>query len=229
MDSYFPMKSEGKTAALLEALSKVQPSSLGHYLEAALPSDIKALTPFSHCLGTAITVYQPTSDSTPVHLALELISPGDVLLIDRGGDSRIACVGEMVATAAQQRGAKAIIVNGAVTDIEEISALGMPIYAKGTSVITTRPLYSPGARLCSEIVLDDIVIRTGDIIFGNINGLLSIDPCDKNIWNIIEKAIVDEEKEIKWKRQLEQGISLASLNKVDKEMFQQYVCRIPQI
>ncbi|SJN14497.1 hypothetical protein CZ787_15440 [Halomonas citrativorans] len=58
---------------------------------------------------------------------------------------------------------------------------------------------------------------------------MSIDPCDKNIWNIIEKAIVDEEKEIKWKRQLEQGISLASLNKVDKEMFQQYVCRIPQI
>lgn len=227
MNKHFTSKTKEKTAALLKALSKIQPASLGHYLDVALPSDIRALTPVSQCLGTAITVYQPTPDSTPVHLALELINPGDVLVIDRGGDSRIACVGEMVATAAQQRGAKAIIVNGVVTDLEEISTLDMPIYAKGTSVITTRPLYSSGAQLCSEIALDGITIRTGDIIFGNINGLLSIDPLDKGIWDIIEKAIIDEEKEIEWKRQLEKGVSLATLNKVDKKKFQQYVCHIP--
>lgn len=216
-----------KTIHLLNALSALQPSSLGHYLEKALPYSIKALTPISQCLGTAITVYQPTHDSTPVHLALELITPGDVLVIDRGADTSIACVGEMVATAAKLKGAKGIVVNGVVTDLEEISALGLPIFAKGTSVITTRPLYSSGAQLCSDVSIGDVIIKTGDIIFGNVNGLLCIDPMDNDIWKIVEKSAIDEASEVDARFQLQYGESLAELNKVNREKFQQQVCQIP--
>lgn len=218
---------EERGERLLEALLDIQPASLGHYLTVSLPSEIRALTSVSRCLGTAVTVLQPTSDSTPVHLAIELLGPGDILVIDRGENTEIACVGEMVATAAYLKGARGIVVNGVVTDLEEIAALGIPLYARGTSVITTRASYEPGAQLGSEITIGRATIRTGDIIFGDSNGILCIDPLDDGIWRIIEKALADEESEAAWRRQLEAGTSLADLNSVDRERFETQVCHIP--
>lgn len=216
-----------KQLKLMNALSSLQPSSLGHHLEEALPSDIKVMTPASRCLGTAVTVYQPTNDSTPVHMALELLTPGDVLVIDRGACQNVACVGEMVATAAKLKGAKGIVVNGLITDIDQISALDMPVFAKGSSVITTRPLYSPGAQLCSHLTIGKIEIKTGDIVFGDANGILSIDPLDSHIWSIIEMSLKDESSEEKALFELRYGKTLSSLNDLDRERFFKEVCKSP--
>ncbi|MDH4572861.1 RraA family protein [Salinicola acroporae] len=223
-------KFRGKSAErLIAALSGLQPASLGHYLDVALPYDIKALNNFCRCIGTALTVHQPTSDSTPVHLAIELLRPGDVLVIDRAGNTEMACVGEMVATAAQLKGAQGIIVNGVITDLEEVTALGMPLYAKGTTVVTTRASYAPGARLTSEIKIGRATVKTGDVIFGDLNGVLCIDPLEDEIWKIVEKAKADEEKEMDWKNMLKGGASLADLNGVDRDRFELNVCSIPEM
>lgn len=213
---------------LLTALTDVEPASLGHYLEAALPCEIKALTPHHQCLGRALTVYQPTNDATPVHLALELLQPGDVLVIDRARQDQVACVGEMVATAAHLKGAHGIIVNGVVTDLEAISHLGIAIYAKGTSVITTRATYEPGAQLAQTITIGDVSIKTGDIILADRNGILSIDPNNTEIISIIEQAQADERKEVEWKRRLADGHSLADLNEIDRNRFEAEVCPLPK-
>ncbi|MCS2608001.1 RraA family protein [Halomonas dongshanensis] len=216
-----------KQLRLMSALAGLQPSSLGHHLEDSLPADIKLMTPASLCLGTAVTVYQPTNDSTPVHMAIELLTPGDVLVIDRAASQRVACVGEMVATAAKLKGAKGIVVNGLITDLEQVSTLAIPVFARGCSVITTRALYSPGAQLGESVTIGGIEIKTGDIIFGDANGLLSIDPLDPRIWEVIELSVKDEIFEKEAMFELQHGTSLASLNGVDRERFFRDVHKSP--
>lgn len=203
--------------ALLDRLKAVQPASLGHHLsEGFLSSQVRALVP-GRMLGRAVTVRQPLPDAEPVHRVLDAIRPGDVLVIDRCGDNRIACVGEMVALAARTAGAAGIVVDGVVTDIAEIAAMGLPLFARGTSVVTTRPLRVPGAELFGSICPGGVILRDGDLIFGDENGVLRLDPDRPDLAALVARAEADEAREVDWRRRLAAGESLATLNGYEPE------------
>lgn len=198
---------------LFNSLMQVQPASLGHYLASgSISSGIRALVPVQRMVGRAVTIKQPLPDGVPVHLALDELRKGDILVIDRQGDHQVACVGEMVARAAFHAGAAGIVVDGVVTDIEELATIGLPIYARGTSVITTRSLGLPGAELFGTVVIGRVAISTGDILFGDMNGVLRLDVSDVDIQNLLERAFADERREVEWRQRLACGESLAELN-----------------
>lgn len=81
-----------------------------------------------------------------MHHALGLLRPGDILLVDRLGDTRHACWGGGVTVAAKASGAKAGLVDGPCTDMEEIEASDFPMWCRGMAPITTR-IYDLGGRL----------------------------------------------------------------------------------
>ncbi|MBE9640818.1 RraA family protein [Salipiger mangrovisoli] len=202
---------------LLERLRALQPASLGHHLsEGFLSPKIRALVP-GRMLGRAVTVRQPLPDAEPVHRVLDALRPGDVLVIDRCGDDRIACVGEMVALAARTAGAAGIVVDGVVTDIAEIAAMGLPLFARGTSVVTTRPLRVPGAELFGTICPGGVALQDGDLIFGDENGLLRLAPDRHDLAALVARAEADEAREVDWRQRLAGGESLAVLNGYDAE------------
>lgn len=202
-------------AAMLDAMRAIQPASLGHYLTAGIVSPkVRALTG-GQLLGRAVTVRQPLPDALPVHLVLDDLRPGDVLVIDRAGDHHVACVGEMVARAAHAAGAVGIVVDGIVTDIEELQEIGLPIYARGTNVVTTRVLDVPGAELFGPVVIGGVIVQTGDLMFGDVNGLLRLDPATPDLAELVARAVADEAREVEWRKLLAAGHSLASLNGSD--------------
>ena len=77
------------------------------------------------------------TDGAVVHAAIDLCEPGDVLVIDRGGDTHCACWGEMTSLAAKYKGISATIIDGAATDVAEILEIGYPVYARAISALTT--------------------------------------------------------------------------------------------
>ena len=79
-------------------------------------------------------------DSTVVHRAIDLAEPGDILVIDRTGDTKHACWGEMTSLAAKVRGLAATIVDGPATDVVEIEEMEYLVFSRGVSPITTRSL-----------------------------------------------------------------------------------------
>lgn len=197
--------------AILDRMRAIQPASLGHYLtEGIVAPAVHALTS-GKMIGRAVTVRQPLPDALPVHLVLDELQPGDVLVIDRVGDHHIACVGEMVARAAHAAGAAGIVVDGVVTDIEELHEIGLPIYARGTNVVTTRLLKVPGAELFGPVIIGGVIVRTGDLLFGDANGLLRL-PAAVDLAELVGKAEADEAREVEWRRQLASGARLADLN-----------------
>jgi 4-hydroxy-4-methyl-2-oxoglutarate aldolase len=127
--------------------------------------------------GTAVTVAIPGPDSTLLHHALGLLRPGDILVVDRLGDDRHACWGGGVTVAAKASGAKAGVVDGPCTDLEEIEASSFPMWARGLAPITTR-LLDMGGRLNMPVSIGGVVVMPGDAVLCDETGVLFLPPAE---------------------------------------------------
>jgi regulator of RNase E activity RraA len=125
--------------------------------------------------GTAVTLQIPGPDSTLLHHALGLLRPGDILLVDRLGDDRHACWGGGVTVAAKAAGAKAGVVDGPCTDIEEIEASDFPMWCRGMAPITTR-IYDLGGRMNVPVSIGGVVVTPGDAVLCDDCGVLVLPP-----------------------------------------------------
>ena len=122
--------------------------------------------------GPALTVRTRPGDNLLVHKALELAQPGDVVVVDAGGDLTNAIIGEIMTTYAQTRGLAGIVINGAIRDCGTIGRGSFPVYAAG---ITHRGPYKDGpGEINTVIALDGMTITPGDLILGDEDGLLCV-------------------------------------------------------
>src|SRR6478735_6508597 len=91
---------------------------------ARLPGAV-GLRPFhrgGRLVGTAFTVRTRPGDNLAIHQALELVGPGDVIVVDGGGDETRALVGEIMKSIAEYRGAAGYVIDGAIRDAAAIAA-----------------------------------------------------------------------------------------------------------
>ncbi len=92
-------------------------------------------------------------------------------MVDRLGDDRYACWGGGVTVAARAAGAKAGVVDGPCTDLEEITASDFPMWCRGLAPVTTR-LYDLGGRLNHPVAIGGAVVMPGDAVLCDESGVL---------------------------------------------------------
>ena len=100
------------------------------------------VVPGSRAAGPARTVRCGQDDNLMVHAAMERVEPGDVLVLTMPEPAAVALVGELLATQAAHRRAAALLVDGAVRDVDELVALGLPVWARWVRIrgaTKTRP------------------------------------------------------------------------------------------
>ena len=164
---------------LLEALGEVDFATLGHFLEVGFPDPgIRRVAGKGRLIGRAVTVRVTGPDSALVHRATELLSPGDVLFVDTGADRRHAPVGGVVGTAVAAAGAVGIVVDGPVADTAELDALGIAVYSRGTSILTTKMLGFATGGINVPVVIGGVAVLPGYVVAGDADGLLVADPAD---------------------------------------------------
>ncbi len=98
-------------------------------------------------LGSAFTVKTRPGDNLMVHKALDMLQPGDALVIDAGGDTTNAILGEIIMHIAIKNGATGIVVDGAIRDAAAFSEAGFPCFARGAT--TAAPTRTDPARSTS--------------------------------------------------------------------------------
>jgi regulator of RNase E activity RraA len=96
-------------------------------------------------------------------------------VVDRLGDDRHACWGGGVTVAAKASGAKAGVVDGPCTDMEEIEASDFPMWCRGMAPITTR-VYDLGGRLNYPVCIGGAVVMPGDAVLCDDTGVLVLPP-----------------------------------------------------
>lgn len=165
--------------ALIQGFAAVEVATIGHFRHRGFVNHaLRPIAPITGTLvGTAIPVAIPGTDSTMLHHAIGAIRPGDVLVIDRLGDDRHACLGGGVAFAAKVAGAIAVILDGPCTDAEEIIDVGLPVFCRGVSGITSR-LNDLGGALNMPVSCGNVPVLPGDVVVLDNCGALVI-PVDE--------------------------------------------------
>jgi regulator of RNase E activity RraA len=170
-----PMPAQISTE-IVTLLEQTETATVGHWRHWGFcDRRIQPLLRRKRIAGTAITVAIPGPDSTLLHHALGLLRPGDILLVDRLGDDRHACWGGGVTVAAKAAGAKAGVVDGPCTDLEEVEASDFPLWCRGIAPITTR-IYDLGGRLNKPISVGGVVVMPGDAVLCDESGVLVLPP-----------------------------------------------------
>ena len=122
--------------------------------------------------GPALTVRTRPGDNLLVHKALDLAQPGDIIVVDAGGDLTNAIIGEIMTRYAVSRGLGGLVINGAIRDSAEIRAGSFPVFAAG---VTHRGPYKDGpGEINVDIAIDGMTIAPGDLVLGDADGLLAV-------------------------------------------------------
>lgn len=126
----------------------------------------------SRVAGPARIALCAPGDNTMVHAVIAHANPGDVLVLTSSEPAPVALVGELLATQAQARGVAGILVDGAVRDVEELAAVGLPIW--------TRFVRAQGAtkgkvgKLDVAVIIGGTDIRPGDLVVMDCDGAMAL-------------------------------------------------------
>ncbi|MGB6008832.1 RraA family protein [Castellaniella sp.] len=180
-------------ATELAYLARAEPANIGHFRSSGfMDSEIRSHDKGIKVAGTAVTVQMPGTDGGIMHYAMGCVRKGDILVIDRCGESTTAAFGGAMAFAAAQAGVAALIVDGKVTDLGELRQYGVPVWSRGPSVVTTRVLEQDGT-FCCAISCGGVSVHPGDAVLADENGVLVLRPDE--IRAEAKKAIELQEKE----------------------------------
>jgi 4-hydroxy-4-methyl-2-oxoglutarate aldolase len=179
---------------LVAKLERVSFPTLGHYLEEGfVDPTLTRQAGSGRVVGRAVTVRTTATDSTMLHHAVGYLDAGDVLVVDTGGDRRHAPVGLVVAAAAAARSASGIVVDGVVTDIDEIAGLGLPVYAYGRSMLTTKLQGIDAGGHHVDVVVGGVPISPGDVVLADANGVFAA--AATILAQVIDIALEDDAEE----------------------------------
>jgi regulator of RNase E activity RraA len=196
--------------ALVEKLVRAEPATIGHFLDwGFMDPALRAMQPDVRIAGPAVTVHQPGVDGTIVGYALGQLRPGDVLVVDRCGDTRHAGFGGVVAYAAKCAKVAGVIVDGMVADIGEIRRYGVPVWCRGLSAITTKRI-GLGGSFCAPVSCGGVAVRPGDVVIADEVGIVVLDPADAEA--AADRAIAMQDAEAATRARLDAGEKLPDIS-----------------
>jgi RraA family protein len=162
--------------ALLSQLAAVATAHLSdnmHRMQ-AVAAEIRPYHKGGKLIGPALTVRVPPGDNLMVHKAIDMARPGDVIVVDAGGITAQAIIGEIMSLHAETRGVAGMIIDGAIRDAGALAASAFPVYARG---VTHRGPYKNGpGEINVDVSIGGLVIHPGDIVVGDEDGLLALSP-----------------------------------------------------
>ena len=135
--------------------------------EGLVDLDLHRIVPGSRAAGPARPVRCGQGDNLMVHAAIAHARPGDVLVLTMPDPFPVALVGDLLVTQAQQQGVAALLVDGAVRDVEDLVELGLPVWARwirvrGAAKDTPGTIDEPVTVGGQRIAAGDIVVLDGD-------------------------------------------------------------------
>ncbi len=150
------------------------------------------VVPGSRVAGPARIALCAAGDNSMVHAAVAHAKPGDILVLTSVESAPVALIGELLATQAQTQGVAGILVDSAVRDLDELAAIGLPIW--------TRFVRAQGAtkgeigELDVPVVIGGAEIRPGDLVVMDCDGAMAL--ASERIDEVLPLARERAEKEL---------------------------------
>jgi RraA family protein len=126
--------------------------------------------------GPAFTVKARPGDNLMLHRAIDLAAPGDVIVVDAGGDLGIATTGELMMGWATRRGIAAVVIDGAIRDAAQLGDMELGVWARG--VTPSGPYKDGPGEIGTPIACGGQVVMPGDLIMADEDGVVVLPLAD---------------------------------------------------
>lgn len=170
-------------AALVEGFRSLATSTIGNVLDdlkiQGVIQNIKPVCPGFRCAGVALTVKEVTgvqgtytNEDFKLGEVIDSAQPGDVIVIDNGGQ-QVSTWGGVASLAAQMRGAAGLVIDGGMRDLDEVREQGFPAFSRWV-VPTSGKSRVKILSMNTVVKIDGIRVRPGDIIVGDGTGIVCV-------------------------------------------------------
>lgn len=165
--------SSDTTNELVRRLADIPAANIGDAQERiGAASGLSPVWAGARLAGPAYTVWTRPGDNLYIHKALDEAQPGDVIVVNGGGDQSRALIGDMIGIKAKNAGIAGFVIDGAVRDADALADCGLPVFAR--SVTPAGPYkFGPG-RLQVPVAIDGVVVSPGDIVVADADGVVIV-------------------------------------------------------
>lgn len=152
-------------------------------------------------VGRALTVKVAAGDNKLIHKALDVVEPGQVIVVDGGGETSRALIGEIMVAIARSRNAGGFVIDGAIRDSATIGAGDFPVFAR--SAIHRGPYKHGPGSINVPVCIGGMAVNPGDIVVGDHDGIVAF-PVE-GAEALLESVRASERMEEEMLRQIAEG------------------------
>ena len=163
-------------------------------------------------VGQAVTVQLSVGDLVDPLKALEMGQAGDIIVVDAGGDTETSVCGGLMGGLAKNRGIRAMIVDGAGRDTDELEDIGWPIWTRAITARGTHTMFSARKEELSvnvPVACGGVLVRPGDFVVADTIGVVVV-PLEQAP-EIVELAREQAEREQRTREGVARGKTVEDL------------------